>query len=487
MSEILKEGSLAQKFIEFHEQGTNGILTIEHQRVRKVVSFEKGKIRYATSNLKNESLLHSLMDTGKIDKSKALSLENEPGISMKTVQQVSSLGLISEEVALQEGRNLIAKIVKSCFPMRGNITHREGLVNLASKVTVDIQPQEIILDYYRSEATSQECKAILGQESSIPCHAPDASEKVKIISFDNLEKDILKMVDGQTGMGELLKIIPSTSEKTLRGLAILYLFNIIAFKDQASPDAPSPLLEIPEEEAQEQSAESDKDQEEVKSYMSLYEKHARSNHFQLLGVQRYSSTEDIQKSYYQLAKELHPDKFQKESMEQVKPLMESLFSRISEAYEILSSEEKRKAYEAELFENVKSKAKVLEEQQDNITTARGNFLMGKKFFSEGKYSDACKFLETAVNLDGTRWEYYFHLAMTQAINPRFRSQAIYNFKKVISMNPAHAEAYFHLGLLYKKSGNMTEAMNMLKCTLQWDPENAQAQSELKEFEKLVRK
>ncbi len=486
MPEILKEGSLAQKLIEFHEQEKNGILTIEYQRVRKVLSFEKGKIRYATSNVKNESLLNHLMESGKIDKNKALSLEKEPGISMKTVQQAASLGLISEEDALQEGRNLITKIIKSCFQIKGNVTHKEGLVNLTGKVTVDVHPKEIILDYYRSEATSQECKAILGKEASIPCHAPDALEKVKTMPFDELEKDILKMTDGQTMMGELLKIIPSTPEKIYRGLTSLYLLNVIEFKDQPASEAKASLLEIPEE-AQEQTELSEKDQEEVKYYLSLHEKHSRSNYFQLLGVQRYSSAEDIQKNYYQLAKELHPDKFQREAMKQVKPLMESLFSRVSEAYEVLSNEEKRKAYEEELFEEVKSKTRVLEEQQDNITTARGNFLMGKKFFSEGKFSDSCKFFETAVNLDGTRWEYYLHLAMTQAKNPRFRSQAIYNFKKAISMNPAHAEAYFHLGLLYKKSGKMTEAMNMLKCALQWDPENAQAQKEMKEFEKLVRK
>lgn len=487
MPEILKEGSLARKFIEFCEQEKNGILTIEHQRVRKVVSFEKGKIRYATSNMKDESLLNYLMESGKIDKSKALKLEKEPGISLKMVQHVSSMGLISEEEALQEGKNLISKIVKSCFKMKGNITHKEGLVNLTSKVTVDIQPKEIILDYYRTEATPLELKAILGQESSIPCHADGALEKIKMIPFDDLEKDILKVVDSQTQVGELLKIIPSESEKTLRGLANLYLFNIIAFKDQESSGDRSPHLEISEEKAGEQPDVSEEDREEIKHYKSLYDKHARSNHFQLLGVQRYSSTKEIQKSYYQLAKELHPDKFQKESMKQIKPLMEDLFSRVSEAYEILSDEEKRKDYEEELFEEVRSKTQALEEQQDNINTARGNFQMGKKFFGEGKFSEACKFFETAVNLDGTRWEYYFHLAMTQAKNPRFHTQATYNFKKAISMNPAHAEAYFHLGLLYKKTGKMTDALNMLKCALQWDPENAQTLNELKEFEKMVRK
>ncbi len=484
MQETLKEGILAQKLMELSEQEKNGILTIEYNKVRKIISFEEGKIRYATSNVRNEALLEYLIESKKIDKNKTASIPKEPGISLKIVQHISSLGLISEEEAIQEARDLIIKIIKSCFKMHGQFSIKEGIVNLSGKVTVQLSPQDIILDYYRNDATALECKTILGKETSMLIHASDALQKMAAIPFNNLEKDILKMVDGQTKMCDLLKIFPSTSDNTLRGLTNLCLFKTIEIEGredkQATSDHPKDSVQMPPAET----TVPEEDLEEQKHYRKLFEKHARSNYFQLLGVQRYSGIEEIQKNYYALAKELHPDRFQKEAMKEIKPLMENLFSRISEAYEVLSNEEKRKAYEEELFEEVKAKTKVLEERQDNVTTARGNFLMGKKFFLEAKYSDACKFFENAVNLDGTRWEYYFHLAMTQSKNPRFRAQAIYNFKKSISMNPANAEAYLHLGILYKKSNKMSEARNMLKCALQWDPENSQALNELKEAEKL---
>lgn len=486
MLEILKEGMFALKLLELSEQKKNGILAIEHHRVKKVLSLEKGQIHYATSNVRNESLIEYLIESGTIDKSKAQNLLKEPGISLKTIQQVSSLGLIEEEKAIQAAKELIAKIIKSFFRIKGKYSFQEGLVNLKGKVTVHINPQEIILDYYRNDATPLECKAILGKETSILVHAPEALEKMRAIPLNDQEKNILKMVDGQTRMGDLLKIIPSTPEETLRGMTNLYLFNVIEIQGKTETQATATSSEAAAEKTSSEPALSEKDFEEQQYYRKLHEKHARSNFFQLLGVQRYSDIEEVRKNYYALAKELHPDKFQKESMKDIRPLMENLFSRISEAYDVLSNKKQRKDYEEELFEDVKTKTRVLEEQQDNVSTARGNFLMGEKFFQEGKYSDACKFFETSVSLDGTRWEYHFHLAMTQSKNPRFRAEAVYNFKKSISMNPANADAYLHLGILYRKSNKLAEARNMLKCALQWDPENVQALNELKEFEKLVR-
>ncbi|XP_049826169.1 protein tumorous imaginal discs, mitochondrial-like isoform X2 [Aethina tumida] len=65
---------------------------------------------------------------------------------------------------------------------------------------------------------------------------------------------------------------------------------------------------------------------------------ARKDYYDILGVSRNSSTSDIKKAYYKLAKKYHPD-VNKE------PEAQKKFQEVSEAYEILGDDSKRKQYD----------------------------------------------------------------------------------------------------------------------------------------------
>lgn len=68
-------------------------------------------------------------------------------------------------------------------------------------------------------------------------------------------------------------------------------------------------------------------------------KAARKNYYEILGVARNSSSKDIKKAYYQLAKKYHPDTNKED------PNAGKKFQEVSEAYEVLSDDAKRKEYD----------------------------------------------------------------------------------------------------------------------------------------------
>lgn len=65
----------------------------------------------------------------------------------------------------------------------------------------------------------------------------------------------------------------------------------------------------------------------------------QSDYYKILGVSKNSSTKDIKKAYYQLAKKYHPDTNKDD------PNASKKFQEVSEAYEILSDDTKRKEYD----------------------------------------------------------------------------------------------------------------------------------------------
>lgn len=66
---------------------------------------------------------------------------------------------------------------------------------------------------------------------------------------------------------------------------------------------------------------------------------AGRNFYEILGVDRSASTNEIKKAYRKLAKSLHPDKNNND------PVTSKKFLELGNAYEILSDEDKRKMYD----------------------------------------------------------------------------------------------------------------------------------------------
>jgi len=74
--------------------------------------------------------------------------------------------------------------------------------------------------------------------------------------------------------------------------------------------------------------------------MATEQETLKVDYYQILGVSKEASIDDIKKAYRKLALQCHPDK-NLDNKEQA----ESKFQQISEAYQVLSDEEKRKNYD----------------------------------------------------------------------------------------------------------------------------------------------
>ncbi len=82
--------------------------------------------------------------------------------------------------------------------------------------------------------------------------------------------------------------------------------------------------------------------------LEMHDKLEQLSFYELLGVEPTADKKKVQRAYFQLVGQLHPDRFFGKRLGSFKPKMEKIFARVTEAYETLTSLDRRAGYDAKL-------------------------------------------------------------------------------------------------------------------------------------------
>ncbi|MBR5236058.1 MAG: DnaJ domain-containing protein [Clostridia bacterium] len=148
--------------------------------------------------------------------------------------------------------------------------------------------------------------------------------------------------------------------------------------------------------------------------------------YEVLGVPKTATQEEIKKAYRKLAKQYHPDNYANNPLAD---LAAEKFKEINEAYEKLSGgsaysagEEYRRSGEGAgnyaQIRNLIQMYRLDEAEQilDGLTNRNGEwfFLKGTIFLQRGWYAQGINFIRQAVNLEPNNMEY--RMALNQYMN-----------------------------------------------------------------------
>jgi Flp pilus assembly protein TadD len=163
-------------------------------------------------------------------------------------------------------------------------------------------------------------------------------------------------------------------------------------------------------------------------------------------------------------------------------LASKVFARISEANDVLSSNEQRTAYVAQLKRQKGAPAD--RQEVTRILTAEQQFQRAEDAVRQRNWTAALEALKWAMELDPNEGEFHalrgWVLFLQQQDlgtgNPEPAYEAI---KKAISLSPQSPAPFYYLGQIRKACGDQAEAEKMFRKTIDLRPNHVEANRELR--------
>ncbi len=228
------------------------------------------------------------------------------------------------------------------------------------------------------------------------------------------------------------------------------------------------------------------DQAAQKLVAESHEKIVKGSLYDVLGVKRDASAAEVKKAYFVLARKFHPDAFSGRNLGTFAKKAEEIFSRVTEAHDTLSNEEKRKQYSDVLDGKVVADDKAVEAATLALK-AELEFQKGEICVKAGNFTEAETYFRNAIKLkpdEGDFWAYLGWVTFKKRqgdpnVN-RIKGQAC--LKKAIELKPACDKAFLFLGLMAKTEGQAAIAYDYFRKAVSSNPNNKEAVREVRAYE-----
>lgn len=485
------QGTAVPRLLQrLHAEKKTGTVVFAFGNTVKKIFFSDGEIVYGSSNLKEDWLGEGLVRTGVInrdqfDASSALVVTT----GKKQGAILVELGLLSVKGLVDGVKYQVKQIIVSLFTWRsGYYIFDEGPLPAADIIPLQMSIGNLIIEGLRGLEWDIQ-RAALPPLNTILRPTADPSLLFQGAVLDQDHRKVLQLVDGAKSIEEIscqAGMDETTALKALSALLALgmaepgeiknheeqkfvceMISETVAAADEIKTGAP--------EDGHPLSAEAIED---AQGSLDL------QNYYEVLGVARGSSADEIKKAYFALSMLYHPDQHFKSDMRHLKGKLETLSSAVKEAFETLIDQNKRSRYNVDLANGIKKRLDVEGVHTASLktgTTAVARFNEGMRLFNEGEHWNAEDAFESAMQLDPDNAEYVFRRALNLSRVPRRGREAAEYFIRAIEMEPSNMEYYLAFGNFYVKFGLKDKALSVYRDALKRSPNSEKIKQAMKDL------
>src|SRR3954454_23347770 len=195
------------------------------------------------------------------------------------------------------------------------------------------------------------------------------------------------------------------------------------------------------------------------------------NYYEVLGVERSATEQEIRDQFRKLAREQHPDRYRGPD----KADAERKFQTLTEAVNVLTNAARRKQHDSELTGAAKGGL------VDFAQIAKAYLAKGVKAFKEGDMRGAYENFDMAVKHNPADARGFHYLALAASRIPSMARQAVQAIETAVQREPVNGLYLKDAGLICKRAGLVAKAERYLDEALKWDRDNHEVQSALAEL------
>lgn len=209
--------------------------------------------------------------------------------------------------------------------------------------------------------------------------------------------------------------------------------------------------------------------------------------YEMLGVEPRADKKEIKTTYFALAKRFHPDLFHKDSGTETHRRVQSAFTEIAHAYEVLKDDATREIYDYKNREKLadpaaakKSKtaassaAKSAATPEGQAALAKESFEQGYSYLIDGEFENALPLLARAVHLAPDNARYHAFYGKLLAADEKSAHKAESEMQTAVKLDPNNSVFRLMLAEFYAEMKLYRRAEGELQRLLAMFPNNREA-------------
>ncbi|MDH4100347.1 MAG: DnaJ domain-containing protein [Nitrospirota bacterium] len=448
----------------FHTDKSTGILEVQHDGVARQLFVEKGDVVFATSNDPRENPAYLLLCMGKITRQQ---FDQTEGLAHSDGKRQAALlvelGFIAPKELFVGVKIQVAEIIYSLLAEgRGDFVFIRTPIPRSDIIMLKLNMPALLMEGVRRSINPLQvewlagphdrCLRVLPQHSWIGCNVM-TEEEVRV----------WKLIAEGGALGKVIEQSGLPQEMVLRVVSAFIAGGLVEKTEEqvCAVDAFDPALVRKEAHA-------------------FHNAMQGKNHYEVLGVAATATPKAIRSAYVALSKKYHPDVHCVPELEDIKKVMEEVFSRITQAYDMLMDPEKRRDYDMFLAASAPPirvaaiKRKAGQPDNKDMENAKQQFGRGMAEYKKGDYWGAVDSFLWATRLNPTSGLYALYVGRCLQHMPRRLEEAEEYFLKAIELESFNLEYYLDLGRYYLQVGQKEKADNAFREVIKLDPHNEAA-------------
>ncbi len=457
----LKHFPLSDIFLGLQRSEKTGILEMKNTPILKKIYIKNGDMLFATSNQEEDRLGEVLVKVGKLALEQYYqSIESMKKTGKRQGAVLVELGYLKPKDLIWAVTHQVEEIILSLFQWEdGEFEFKEVPLPSDEVITLKLSAANLIYRGIKRIDNFTYLKDGFFPMDAVLDYSADPMDLFQDIRLEAQDKEILFLIDGSRNVQGILSLSPLDNLQTMKMLYALMNARLIEIKEKGQEREDTiteEILKEPEEEL---------DSAFMDEVEELYSRLSSADYYNILGITKWSTPDEIKRAYLKKAKEFHPDKHFSLMSETLKNKLNSIFSYLTIAYKTLSHPQMKMEYDQNPI------GASLESRTSEMAKVR--FEEGKKAFWDKLYAEAAELLGQAAYLDSSVASYHFYFGMALMNGKKFREaqEAISN---ALKLDPLNANYMAELGHIYLELGFNSRAKVTFEKAIQIDPSNKRA-------------